>query len=448
MRRFVCRFLAAANLIALATYALAESRPRYGGTLIVELHDSLTLTDPADWPVPLGPLVYDRLVRLDVRGEPQPALAISWQHDDAGKRWEFHLRPHAMFHDGSAVTASAVVASLKDWTNVSAADESVVVFQTETPAPDLPVRLAGPRYAILRRGADGVTVGTGPFRITEWQPGKRALLGAYEGYWAGRPFVDFVELHMNRPYRDQGIDLELGKADLIEIPISDRQRTTQQAGRTWTSAPVELLALVFERGRAAVEDARLRQAIALALDRGAIHNVLLQGQGEPAGALLPQWLTGYAFLFAAARDLERARDRVALIQPVARVTLAYDPADPLARLIAERIALNVREAGVVLQVAPGGKADVRLARVRLSSLDPAQALADIAAAFGLRWQAPSGGAPEALFQAEQKLLDDYRVVPLFHVPQILGLSPRLRNWDPRPWGDWRLENAWLELGRP
>src|SRR5690349_16634508 len=104
MRRFVCRFLAAANLIALATYALAESRPRYGGTLTVELHDSLTLTDPADWPVPLVPLVYDRLVRLDVRGEPQPALAISWQHDDAGKRWEFHLRPHAMFHDGSAVT--------------------------------------------------------------------------------------------------------------------------------------------------------------------------------------------------------------------------------------------------------------------------------------------------------------------------------------------------------
>jgi MarR-like DNA-binding transcriptional regulator SgrR of sgrS sRNA len=102
----------------------------------------------------------------------------------------------------------------------------------------------------------------------------------------------------------------------------------------------------------------------------------------------------------------------------------------------------------VLQVAPGGKADVRLARVRLSSLDSAQALADLAAAFGLAWQAPSGGAPEALFQAEQKLLDDYRVVPLFHVPQILGLSPRLRNWDPGPWGDWRLENAWLEPRRP
>src|SRR5215472_139477 len=112
MRRFACRFLVAANLIALAPDALAESRPRYGGTFTVELHDSPTLTDPTDWPARLVPLVYDRLVRLDEHGEPQAALAISWQHDASGKRWEFQLRPHTTFHDGSPLTAAAVVASL------------------------------------------------------------------------------------------------------------------------------------------------------------------------------------------------------------------------------------------------------------------------------------------------------------------------------------------------
>jgi ABC-type transport system substrate-binding protein len=211
---------------------------------------------------------------------------------------------------------------------------------------------------------------------------------------------------------------------------------------------VELLALVFERGRPATEDARLRQAVALSIDRAAIHSVLLQRQGEPAGALLPEWLTGYAFLFPTARDLDRARDREALIRPVPRLTLSYDPTDPLARLIAERIALNAREVGVVLQVSPSGRSDVRLARARLGSLDPFEALADFAAAFGLPWQALPGTAPETLFQAEQRLLDGFRVVPLFYVPQIWGLGPRVRNWDPRRWGEVRLDNVWLEARQP
>jgi MarR-like DNA-binding transcriptional regulator SgrR of sgrS sRNA len=448
MRRFAWRSLALINLIAFPACARGETRPHYGGTLTLEVHEALTFADPGDWPPELVALVYDSLVRLDERGEARPALAVSWQHDPEFKRWEFALRPGVKFHDGSPVNAAAVAASLKSSVSVTPSGEGVIAIQTDSPAPDLPVRLAGPRYAVLRRGANAMTSGSGPFRIAEWQPGKRARLAANDDYWGGRPFVDAVELSMGRAYRDQSIDLELGKTDVAELAIEDARRGVERGLRTWTSAPVELLALVFERGRASVEDARLRQAVALAIDRAAIHGVLLQRQGELSGALLPQWLTGYAFLFPTARDLDRSRDRVALIQPVPRVALSYDPGDPLARLLAERIALNAREAGVVLQVAPGGKADVRLARVRLSSLDAAQALADLAAVFGIPWQAPSGGAPEVLFPAEQKLLDDYRVVPLFHVPQILGLSPRLRNWDPLPWGDWRLENVWLEPRRP
>jgi len=448
MRRFAWRFLAAASLIALAWRAPAESRPRYGGTLVVELHDSLTLTDPGEWPLRLVPLVYDRLVRLNARGEPQPALAISWQHDAANKRWEFHLRPHAMFHDGSPVTAAAVAACLKDWTSVTALGESVLLFQTEIPTPDLPVRLAGARGAILMRGADGATIGTGPFRITEWQPGKRALLGAFEAYWGGRPFVDFVDVRLGRPYRDQAIDLELGKADLVEIPIGDVRRSAQQAVRMWTAAPSDLLALLFERGRATAADARLREAVALSMDRDAIHNVLLQRQGESTGAILPAWLSGYAFLFPVARDLDRARQLVAALpKPVPKISLAYDPADPLAHPIAERIVLNVREAGVVLQAIPGIHADARLLKFPLRTLDPAQVLVEVGALLGADTQ-PAAAASEAPYSAERKLLEDFRLVPLFDLPEIYGLSSRIKNWDPQPWGDWRLDNVWLETRTP
>ncbi len=448
MRRFAWRFLAASSLIILAAPALAESRPRYGGTLVIELHDSITLTDPAEWPVRLVPLVYDRLVRLDEHGEPQPELAISWQHDASKKHWEFHLRPHAAFHDGTPVTAAAVVASLKDWKNTAASGDGVVVFESDIPLPDLPMRLASPRFVILLRGADGVSVGTGPFRITEWQPGKRALLSAYEGYWGGRPFVDVVELLMSRGYRDQSIDVELGKADLVELPIGVARRAAQPSLRTWTSAPAELMALVFERGRAATDDARVREAVALSIDRAAIQNVLLERQGESTAAVLPAWLSGYAFLFPAARNLERARQLTsALPKSGARISLAYDPADPLAHPVAERIALDARESGIVVQAVPGAHGDLRLVRYRLRSLDASQVLADVAA-----WQGaeppPPAVTPEAIYSAERKLLGDFRLVPLFHLPEIYGLSSRVKNWDPQPWGDWRLSDVWLDARKP
>ena len=455
MQRFAWRSPALISLLAsltgLTAGACAETRPRYGGRLTVEIHDAITFTDPAAWPPHLVALAYDSLVTLDARGEPLPALAVSWQHNPDSTRWEFRLRPGVKFHDGSALNASAAAACLKGWSSVTAAGDDVVIVQAENPAPDLPARLAGPGNAILRRGADGVTTGSGPFRIAEWQPGRRALLAAYEDYWGGRPYLDDIELLMGRSPRDQAIDLELGKTDLAELTPDDARRALQRGARTWVSSPAELLALVFERGRPAVDDSRLRQAVALSIDRTAIHNVLLLKQGESTGALLPGWLTGYAFLFPAARDLERARQKAAFLPKSGmRITLAYDAADPLARPIAERIALNAREAGVIVQVAPGGAADVRLARVPLRSLHPEQALAAYAAGFGMAegFKPPPVASPEANLEAEQKLLEDSHVVPLFHVPEIVGLGARVRNWRPEPWGDWRLDDVWLDLRRP
>ncbi|HKB49583.1 MAG TPA: ABC transporter substrate-binding protein [Ktedonobacterales bacterium] len=454
MERFVWQLPALISLLAsltgLSAGARAETRPRYGGRLTVEIHDAITLTDPAVWPPQLVPLVYDSLVKLDERGVPLPALAVSWQHDPENKRWEFRLRPGVKFHDGSPLNAAAAAACLKGWSTITAAGDDVVVVQTETPAPDLPARLTGPGNAILRRGADGVTTGSGPFRIAEWQPGRRALLAANDDYWSGRPYLDEIEVQMGRSPRDQAIDLELGKADLVELTPDDARRASQRGARTWVSSPAELLALVFERGRAAVDDARLRQAVALSIDRGAIHNVLLLKQGESTGALLPAWLTGYAFLFPAQRDLERARQKAAFLPKSGmRITLAYDAGDPLARPIAERIALNAREAGVIVQVAPGGGADVRLVRVPVRSFDPAQALAAYAAAFGMPpFKAPPISFPEANLHAEQKLLEDSRIIPLFHLPQVVGLGSRVRNWNPEPWGDWRLDGIWLDARRP
>ena len=211
------------------------------------------------------------------------------------------------------------------------------------------------------------------------------------------------------------------------------------------------MALVFDRGHSSAEIARLREAVALSLDRATIHTVLLQRQGEPTGALLPAWLSGYAFLFPTTRDLDRAKQIISLLpKTAARVTFAFDAADPLSRTVAERVALNAREAGITLQLSPGERSDVRLVRLRLSSVEPAQALAEFAAATGFSdlLKPASPATPESLYLSERAVLDEFRVVPLFHLPVTLGIGSRVRNWEAQRWGEWRLENVWAEARKP
>ncbi|MFY9724362.1 MAG: ABC transporter substrate-binding protein [Bryobacteraceae bacterium] len=282
------------------------------------------------------------------------------------------------------------------------------------------------------------------FAITRWEAGRRAAFAADENAPGGRPFLDAVEVELARPPREQGIDLDVGKADLIEIPPSEARR--QPAGRrTWVSQPVRVLLLLFGTR---VDDPRAREALSLAVDRTAIFNVLLQRQGEISGALLPQWLSGYAFVFSAASDTAKARELAAAIPAAAR-SFSIGVEDAALRPIAERIALNARDAGLAVAVAPqGGAGDVRLLEVCIATADPARALAAIAAALGLP-AAPPAESPDALYNAERSLLEDFRVVPLFHLADVYGVAARVKGGPGiSPLGEWRFENVWLESGRP
>jgi Bacterial extracellular solute-binding proteins, family 5 Middle len=278
------------------------------------------------------------------------------------------------------------------------------------------------------------------FSITQWQAGGRAVYTADENAPGGRPFLDTVDIQMGRPLREQGFDLELGKADIVQLDPAEARRSGH---RVWSSSPVRLLAVVFSPH---IADTRVREALALAVDRGAIHNVLLQRQGEITAALLPQWLSGWAFVFPAAQDVARARSLVAAL-PAASRSFTLAAADPANRRIADRIALNARDAGLVV-TSGATNADARLIEVRITSADPARALAGIAAALALP-EPPRADSPEALYTAERALLEGFRVIPLFYLPDVYGVGPRVRGGPGiTPLGEWRFENLWLENARP
>jgi len=124
--------------------------------------------------------------------------------------------------------------------------------------------------------------------------------------------------------------------------------------------------------------------------------------------------------------------------------LSYDPRDPAAQLIAERIALNARDVGIMLQVSLSGVADVSLIRIVLPSSDPATCLREAARELG--WQQPviHGNSVDELYPAERALLETHQVIPLFHLPVASTAGTRVHNWWPGPMGDWDLAEIWVE----
>jgi MarR-like DNA-binding transcriptional regulator SgrR of sgrS sRNA len=422
----VLRSFAVISLVAaLLAPAVARTRPRYGGTLRIE-----TRSDPLKAPDGIArKLLFDNLVEVTSDWHTVPKLAVNWQSESANHRWVFQLRPGVRFHDSSPLTAEAVAMSLSQscgscgW-RVRAAGDSVVIT-SESPMPDLPAQLARSEFAITRRDADGNPDGTGPFRFAADDNGT-LFLKANDDSWQGRPFVDAVEISGGRSVRAQWLDFSVGKADLVETP-AELLRSAQQEHMPLAQSemPVDLLALTLSEQR--IPDQHLRESIALAVDRAAMFNVIFQKQGEFTGSLLPSDLTAYGFLFPTAPNVQRARELRGGQSPALR--LAVDASNPVLQLVAERVALNLRDAGWAAQVVPqtaSSHADLTLALVHLEPADRASALRQMLQKFGAALP-DDASDPAALYRTEHNFLQSHTVVPLLYLPRAWGVSARVHN---------------------
>ncbi len=413
------------------------TRPHYGGTLAVDLGTAFNTLEPGELPSLIGPVIVETLVRVNARGEMEPLLAASWQWEAEGRRWRFPLRSKVVFHDGEPLTAAnaapALLAALKKTypdITVSAGGQTIVI-QSERPMPDLLAALADSRAAIVQKSDSGALLGTGPFRVASWDPGRRLTLAAFEDYWGGRPYLDSVTVNLASTRAN---------ADVLDIPFASPRRIVPEAMRTWSSPPRELMALT-----GAGVDPVVWQALALAIDRAPIVDALTQRRGQPAFGLLPQWLSGYAFLFQSGTDLARARQLAGSVR-AAPLTLTYSPADSFARAVAERIALNARDAGITLRPSAGGASNLRLVRWTLESSNAVSELARLAALAGVSGLAGSfdPSKPEALYQAERGLLDGNRILPLVYLPVLYGLASRVHNAERNDALNLHLENLWVD----
>src|SRR5215470_16918328 len=431
--------------------AFAGQRPHYGGTLRVAVREAPSSLDPAGIGAAsfLTGFVFETLVTLDDRGTPLPHLATSWQAEAGDQRWRFSLRNGVSFNDGSRLDAGTVAASLRaanaDWKVIAVGD--ALMIETASPRPHLPAELALRSNAIARH-ENGKAVGTGPFVVSQSDPGKHLSLMANEQYWDGRPFLDSVEIDLGKSYREQSALFDLGKVDVIEIAPENIHRAEAAGRAVVTSQPSTLMALVFAEPPKSIDETHARSALAMSIDTAAINHVVLQDGGEPTGALLPNWLSGYAFAFPAGKNIDGARREKLLVRRLTSWTLRYDDADPVSRVVAERIQLNARDIGITIQLAISGASDLNLVEISPSSDNPRVQLRELAAALGLPEPKLTGPSAADLYAAEKQLLETHQVISLLHLKGGVSVRANVHGWSYSPSGLWRVEDLWLGSEKP
>ncbi|NGO43263.1 ABC transporter substrate-binding protein [Streptomyces ureilyticus] len=244
----------------------------------------------------------ETLIKLDAEGDAQPVLSTKWQQN--GKTWTFEIRDGVTFHDGTKLTAEAVVQSLTEAAGASpkprildgvdltvkAEGESVAVT-TATEDPLVPQRLSSPQLSILSAKAyKGKTVnpvgaGTGPFELKKVNGTSSASLDRYDDYWGGKAKSPGIDVKFVPDGTARAAALRSGEADVVEaVPVSqaslleEDQITEVPMPRTNT--------LYLNTSEGPFKDAALRAAAREAIDAESIVKGVYEDRADVAKGLL------------------------------------------------------------------------------------------------------------------------------------------------------------------
>ncbi|MCQ8781599.1 ABC transporter substrate-binding protein [Mangrovibrevibacter kandeliae] len=309
--------LAAAALLPHAGFAqtgtTAAGTPKSGGTLRIS-HSTriatlnvLNLSGPAEYPV--ADMIYSGLTRIGLDNKPHPDLATSWEASDDASEFTFHLRDNVTFHDGQPFTADDVVATFKAILNpdVPAAARSVldmvdaieavnlltVRFKLKTPFADLPFSTAHANARILSKAAlekpltelDTKANGTGPFKLETYDSARMVRLVKNETYYQeGKPYLDAVEMLLFPDLTAETANFLSGQTDImLTVQQADFQRIAGAAGVEAKRVPAgRYVCVVMRQDQKPWDDVRVRKALSMAVDRGLLVDVILEGLGRPA----------------------------------------------------------------------------------------------------------------------------------------------------------------------
>ena len=257
--------------------------------------------------------VIEPLLTVDYDTSIAAGLATSGELADDGETWQFDLTKDVAFHDGTPVTADAVVFSLKrafdssalaalPIESVSAPDKQTVTISTDGPFAPLPAHVTRGRTGIIAPSSvnsDGdVTnpVGTGPFQFASWEPGTSITATANQDYHGAPPEIDRLVYEGVTDSQTRRLQLQNDELDMARILPNHTADRLQQAAnlKAYTYEIPRSRYLVFDTTSEPFDDRRVRQAVMHAIDGQTIVESILEGLGSEAIGPFPPEVTSWA----------------------------------------------------------------------------------------------------------------------------------------------------------
>src|SRR6266576_3773926 len=328
MRRGL-RVLAAAGSLSFALFAAdAAVAQKAGGILKISHFDSPASMSPLEESTAAAVrptmgvfnnlVVYDQNVPQNSMRSIVPELATGWSTNEEGTELVFPLRQGVKWHDGQPFTARDVkctwdllagktneklrINPRKSWYSnveeVTPNGDFQITFRLKRSQPALLALLASgcaPIYPCHVSPRDMRThpIGTGPFKFVEYRPGQDIRFARNPDYWKpGLPYLDGVEYTII-PNRSTAIlGFIAGKFDMtfpyeVTIPLLKDIKNQAPQAMCQVGPATESIGVLVNRTASPFDNAELRRAIGLTLDRKAFIDILGQGEGDLGGALLP-----------------------------------------------------------------------------------------------------------------------------------------------------------------
>lgn len=311
--------------------------PKQGGVLIAARNADLVGLDPHTSPAfssrRIFELVYSTLVRFDENMAVAPELAESWEYSDDGLTLTFSLVPGVKFHNGDELTSEDVKYSFErildeetgailrsfflDIKEIETPDPLTVVMTLENPNAALLSNMAIDNASIVSKKAaeagllDQEMIGTGPFKVAEWQPDNLLRLEANEDFFIeGLPRLDGIEMRVIPDESSILAGLRAGTIDwaIVEDPRVAILARGEETLNTERAPSLAYHVLGINNTREPFTDERVRQAISCAVDRQQIIDLASLGEGQVTGPLTsPFYRQAPSELECYTQDLEKAR---------------------------------------------------------------------------------------------------------------------------------------------
>lgn len=337
--------------------------------------------------------VAETLVDADLDGALQPGLATGWETSSGGLTWRFPLRPGAVFHDGTAVTAAAVASALetartKAGTPLAAAPVTAITADGGDVRVDL-ARPYAPLAAVLAHtstqilapgsyGPDGAVtkvIGSGPYRVERLEPPATIELTAFEQWQGTQPAITRVDYQAAGRSESRALMAESGQADVtFGMDPTSMQRLKQAGALEIASVTLpRTILLKVNAGHAILGDVRVRRALSMALDRESMATALLRDPEMAATQLfppsLPEWhrqsIAPLAYDPSGARELLaeagwRPGNDGILVRDGRRfsITLRTFPDRPELPVIATAVQAKLKDLGIALDVKVGNSSEI------------------------------------------------------------------------------------------